>query len=108
MVLIDEGGVGKKGEDDTTEQELQEAFKETINQIEVAIFPNPASDKLFYTQPIDTRATIEIYNYNGKLLRTENSNEPRRELDISALTAGSYVVRVLIDGRYKEWVVVKQ
>lgn len=62
------------------------------------IYPNPTTDKIF----INTQHTIskvEVYDAVGKLVINQNS--PQKEINVSALTAGLYFVK-MYNGTYSE------
>jgi len=58
------------------------------------LFPNPATDIVNITNsdtvPVNQ---VEIYDVTGKLLTTQKfSNETQIQLDVTALTAGTYLL----------------
>jgi len=65
---------------------------------QLLLYPNPAGDVLRVEVPDGalTGETIEIYNLRGQLLRTYQSTNL---LDISNLPAGTYLLRVKMEGR---------
>jgi hypothetical protein len=58
----------------------------------ISIFPNPASDKIQVVH--SAQGTIEIYNVQGTLLKSELSNDEETVIDISSLPDGVYMVRL--------------
>ena len=64
----------------------------TVNKVsddEIAIYPNPTSDKLFITKTFEGSIT-EIYNQMGALVLQSDKSE----IDISMLPAGTYPVLI--------------
>ena len=58
----------------------------------LSIYPNPASNQTTVSTPFSGNFDLEIFNTQGKLvLKLQNQNK----LEISNLTAGLYVVRVI-------------
>ena len=67
----------------------------------LSLQPNPATDRVLVeaTQHLES---IAIYNTQGQLMLTQSprSNGLQHELDVSALPAGMYVVRVASNGKH--------
>lgn len=61
----------------------------------IAIYPNPASDIL--TLLISDKATVEITNTNGQIIKTFNQCSGETSVDISDLFTGVYTLRILTD-----------
>ena len=61
-------------------------------ELQVSIYPNPASD--FITIEIPTQSQISILNLNGQEVLEQTTTEPRTVVDISTLPNGLYFVRV--------------
>jgi hypothetical protein len=59
---------------------------------EAFIYPNPAEDVLYLRTP-RTTARVEIYNMQGKLIQTLNGTV--KEIEISDLEPGMYILRIL-------------
>ena len=71
-----------------------------------AIYPNPSNGitKIYYTLPLSSVVTIEIFNPLGERLRSftygkENVGSHEHEFDISSLPSGSYYFRIQLDGK---------
>ncbi|MFA4852003.1 MAG: T9SS type A sorting domain-containing protein [Bacteroidales bacterium] len=56
------------------------------------IYPNPASDNLTIETP--QKATIEILNIEGQVLKSMNTEEVHATLDISGFARGMYFIKV--------------
>ncbi|MFO7842164.1 MAG: GEVED domain-containing protein, partial [Bacteroidales bacterium] len=62
---------------------------------DISVYPNPAIDDITVTVENGTRVgTISIYNMIGSLIKIEEINGNRKEIDISDLPAGSYIISV--------------
>ena len=72
--------------------DLIQAVDETHIQ-NLAIYPNPVKDKIYFTRSFTTNTKIDIYNLYGEMvfskIITGNS------LDISELTSGCYFIKTL-------------
>jgi hypothetical protein len=67
----------------------------TARNIEVNLFPNPASNKLNVAiDGMKDNAEIKIYNVMGKMMMKQIATEANSELIISKLPAGIYMVNV--------------
>ncbi len=67
------------------------------NQIKINAFPNPVKNKLLIeTEDINTKASILIYDLNGKLVLNEiiNTNNSIEEIDVSTLMNGVYFIEI--------------
>ena len=63
-------------------------------QIQVDIYPNPASDQLFVEQQDLINYEVQIYNLSGQLMYSESNNQQLSTIDISGFALGAYLVRV--------------
>ncbi|MBC7892200.1 MAG: T9SS type A sorting domain-containing protein, partial [Sphingobacteriaceae bacterium] len=59
---------------------------------ETVIFPNPASQKVYFSPPL-TYQSFQLLDTRGVLLRSVSQPGTLRELDISTLPAGLYLLR---------------
>ena len=68
------------------------------------VFPNPVSQSLFFEMPevVEGSLTLHLFDLQGRLLKSIADARFLRELDVSALPAGSYVLRLV--GSQKVWV----
>ncbi|MBK7886471.1 MAG: T9SS type A sorting domain-containing protein [Bacteroidetes bacterium] len=60
----------------------------------VSVYPNPASDVLFYNSPFPT-VSCEITDLSGRLLLSESGTS--NQIDIHALSTGLYHVRFIYE-----------
>ncbi len=67
-----------------------------FNEPEFKIYPNPASNILIVSNNSEiTIGAIEIYDYLGNLvLKYENKNENKIQLNLSSLTSGIYLIKL--------------
>jgi hypothetical protein len=56
------------------------------------IFPNPATNTLTIETP--TKATIEIINIQGQIIKTLKTSEGITHVDVSALPGGVYIIKL--------------
>lgn len=69
------------------------------SEVELNVFPNPASSLLFFEGNSKTAgAIIFVYDLNGALVATEKMNNEKATLDVKALATGAYLFR-LVDAK---------
>ena len=74
----------------------------------LSVYPNPATDILWVDNQSGLAATgIEIYNINGRLLQKLTPRQTLESLDVRALAAGIYFVRVEIGGQTLHYKFIK-
>jgi hypothetical protein len=62
------------------------------NNLELAMFPNPASNTLRINNPFNNIATLSVMNMSGKEILNTQLNAGIQSADISALPNGLYIV----------------
>ena len=76
------------------------------NQIEVKVYPNPATN--FVQVSSDQIQRVEIYNMMGQLVFEQNYNESHIVISTSGIAPGTYAVKVTAsNGTITKQVVVK-
>jgi len=73
----------------------------------VALYPNPVKDVLTLTAATKINK-VSIYNFLGQEVMTKNLNASEATIDVSYLSAGTYVVKITADDSAKTLKVVKQ
>jgi hypothetical protein len=68
------------------------------------VFPNPAAQSLFFEMPEDVQGSLalHLFDLRGRLLTSIADARFLRELDLSSLPSGNYVLRLV--GSQKVWV----
>ncbi|MFA4852230.1 MAG: SBBP repeat-containing protein [Bacteroidales bacterium] len=67
-------------------------INEFSNKFDISVFPNPSIDNI--TIIIPQKATIEISNIQGQLIKTLAVSSNKTSIDVSAFPCGMYVVKV--------------
>jgi hypothetical protein len=68
-----------------------------INRATAKIYPNPVSDVLTI-EDTETIKSVEIYDFNGKLIRNESSkNSKNISVKLSDLIPGTYTAKIIRD-----------
>ncbi len=70
----------------------------------VDVFPNPATDRVTFTSANSAILSYEVYDINGRLVRTAQVNNSTSVMDRQDLKAGAYSVQL----RFKEGNVVRK
>ncbi|MEN8157249.1 MAG: T9SS type A sorting domain-containing protein [Bacteroidota bacterium] len=72
--------------------DLTTAVDESENR-HVSVYPNPATDRLIISG-VTGRAVARIFNIHGQLQLTTHTEEQTREINVSELPAGVYMIRL--------------
>jgi len=88
-----------------------EYFVEKIAQVEMKIYPNPATEKI--TLSISNMdklqsGTLQLYSMTGQLLQTRLLNETEVDVSLVGLSNGAYLLRVQVNNIIENWKIVKQ
>jgi len=68
--------------------------KDELQEISVSVYPNPASDRLFFTS--DTPVTsVSVTDISGRIINVNNVSSGY--IDVSLLKAGVYILSILTD-----------
>ncbi len=67
------------------------SISEVLYQNEIAVYPNPANDKIFFNSNEKTK--VFLYAITGELIRTEILIEGKNEMDLSGLSSGIYFLK---------------
>ena len=79
-----------------TDQLLITNIVTNINQIknfETDVFPNPATDKITINAP--AKSDIEIINIRGQIVKKMTINDNNKDIDISNLSKGVYIIKIV-------------
>ncbi len=66
--------------------------KQNETQQDVSVFPNPAHGNLLYFKGLHQKSRIEIFNMQGKLVKSEKTT---RWLEIGDLDQGLYLIQII-------------
>ncbi|MES2593011.1 MAG: T9SS type A sorting domain-containing protein [Bacteroidota bacterium] len=69
----------------------------TRPKLELNMFPNPANDKIAFHKKTSEITKLEVFDYTGKLVKAafNYKNENEVEMDISALSSGIYICKLI-------------
>lgn len=69
-------------------------------QIEINVAPNP-TDEYLYIRGLQNEAIITIYDYEGRVIKKENSSSDHYTFHVGDLISGEYVVTILTSQNQK-------
>lgn len=70
------------------------------NQLEFTVYPNPVSEYLNIQLPTGTtKASINVFDMSGKLIRNSVISVGNTKVDVSDLTSGVYVLKLDSEGK---------
>ncbi len=67
---------------------------EKYDAINVKVYPNPVTDKLVISTPDAVFKKYEIYGINGQLVRTGEMSSNEKEVNVSNLAKGIYILKL--------------
>jgi hypothetical protein len=97
---------------DSLGQESMAGMWDEQNNMRFALFPNPTMN--YFTIHLDDQfmqlnsKKLLLYDMKGGLLETRMVIAQDEKFELTMLPAGSYIVKIMADGFYREWRVVKQ
>lgn len=58
-----------------------------------SVYPNPVAD-ILHIKNKNTMSEITVYDLSGKIVKKENPNSDRAEINVSSLATGNYLVKI--------------
>lgn len=74
----------------------------------IEIFPNPARDILYIRNEQNGKGTIGIFNSNGQLKRSAILKDQLTSIDLTNLSPGIYLVKVIGERHLKSYKLIKE
>lgn len=82
---------------------------ESVTAADFSLFPNPANDTVTLALNSNTEiATVELYDSLGRLTHTQEIDHMNKTMDLSAVTKGMYIVKVIVDQQIATQKLIKQ
>ena len=74
----------------------------------VTVFPNPVTDKVTVSiKDLEGRAAIRVFDIYGRMMMQQSSSQPLTQLDVSRLSSGIYMIKVMNNGKESTMKIVK-
>ena len=83
-------------------------IKEIKNPVEIQIYPNPATDKLYIHCDEIQNMRMQLFNIVGECVLQTELNKYTNEIDISSLLRGIYILKLTGTNRTLEKQIIKQ
>jgi len=97
----------KKYNNESKSSEVEDVF----GNGNITIYPNPAEELLnVYLENIEIEEEIllQLYDINGKLLKTNRTKDTKSTINLSNNTAGMYILKIISGNNRAEFTVVKK
>ncbi|MDR0205876.1 MAG: T9SS type A sorting domain-containing protein [Bacteroidales bacterium] len=95
-----------------TNYEIKEVyFVEKLAQVEMKIYPNPATEKItLFISNIENlqTGTLQLYSINGQLLQSRPIHSAINDISLVNLAKGAYILKVQINNIIENWKIIKQ
>lgn len=78
-----------------------------INENAVTVYPNPVSDVLNISSET-TISSVKVYNLTGQLIMETKLNTTERELNVSNLSSGIYIIKLEVDNSSVNYKIIKR
>ena len=88
-----------------------EYFVENIAQVEIKIYPNPATEKITLAiSKWDNLHTgiFELFSLTGQLLQEQPVHSATTVISLAGYSKGTYILKVRINGIAEDWKIIKQ
>jgi hypothetical protein len=87
------------------------SFSDKIGEHSISIFPNPTKNDLKIEitgieSSSDSR--LEVYSSSGKRIYKDEKLKSKNTVDFSGRPAGTYLLKILIDGKSCTWKIIKE
>jgi hypothetical protein len=76
----------------------------------IKVYPNPISSDIFIEGNFTEKEyTLELYSIKGELIKTEcfQGGSNSFKMDMRSLKSGSYILRIISEGKYAEELIIK-
>ncbi len=104
---IDANNCGKKASVNVVVSLCLGVNETTTNQTQlVSVFPNPSNGE--FTLNANENTEVQIYDIQGKLIKTVNVTEGSHKIDLSAYAAGEYILKANTKDKHQQIILIKE
>ena len=97
---------------DVSEEQVPLPFvQDTIGTVEVNVYPNPTSDKVFVTTKAmanGQKIRVVLMSANGEILDEKNTINTQEAFDISGQASGIYLLELYANREKHVWKIIKK
>jgi len=93
------------------ETDNNRALSETLNDINVNIYPNPTEGRIrvdIENLPEGETFNLNLYSLSGHLIVSKKSIASSTEINISGHQKGVYILKIIIGKQQTEWKIIKK
>lgn len=97
---------------DVSEEQVPLPFvQDTIGTVEVNVYPNPTSDKVFVTTKAmanGQKIRVVLMSANGEILDEKNTINTQEAFDVSGQASGIYLLELYANREKHVWKIIKK
>lgn len=67
---------------------------------QISVYPNPANEHVYIKNETNQSLPIEIYDAQGRIIKTVNIEKGKNKINISSLNSGIYIIRYFKDSHF--------
>ena len=83
--------------------------EDLITSENITVFPNPVMDKVTVRiKDLEGSAAIRVFDMYGRMVMQQSSSQPLTQLDVSKLSSGIYLIKVMNGGKESTMKIVKE
>ncbi|MEK7225739.1 MAG: T9SS type A sorting domain-containing protein, partial [Bacteroidota bacterium] len=83
--------------------------EDLITSENITVFPNPVLDKVTVRiKDLEGSAAIRVFDMYGRMVMQQSSSQPLTQLDVSKLSSGIYLIKVMNGGKESTMKIVKE
>ena len=94
-----------------TNKNLQvDTLQEQLADKKITVYPNPVEQKLFISieNYEDENGNIYVVSLNGRIIKKVKINSEKTDIDFSNLPTGTYIIKIQLESKTKEYTVIKK
>lgn len=93
------------------ENNYKDKYETALGEQKITVYPNPTKGELkidITNLPETTTGLIIITDMQGRVIYENQNITSTNNLNISNASAGNYVLKIIVDNKTKEWLLIKQ